>query len=70
MNCIVADSALDAIFGNLKQFYAPSLKKGLKIEVKGYHYEVKKKHVVKFGSIVIGSTHRGIVVEVCVLLVS
>ena len=63
MNCIVADNTLDAIFTNLKQFYAPSVKKGVKVEVKGYHYEVKK-HIVKFGSIVIGSTHRGIVVEV------
>lgn len=63
MNCIVADNSLDAIFANLKQFYAPSAKKGLKIEVKGYHYEVQK-FVVKFGSIVIGASHRGVVVEV------
>lgn len=65
MNCIIADNTLDAIFMNLRQFYAPSAKKGQKIEVKGYHHEVKK-YVVKFGSIVLGSTHRGIVVEVCV----
>ena len=63
MNCIVADNTLDSIFMNLRQFYAPSTRKGLKIEVKGYHFEVKK-YVIKFGSIVIGSTNRAIVVEV------
>lgn len=63
MNCIVAENTLDTIFAYLKQFYAPSAKKGLKIEVKGYHFEVKK-YVVKFGPIVMGSTNRGIVVEV------
>lgn len=63
MNCVVADNSLDAIFMNLRQFYAPSAKKGQKIEVKGYHYEVKR-YLVKFGSIAIGATNRGMVVEV------
>ena len=48
---------------NLRHFYAPSAKKGQKIEVKGYHFEVKD-YVVKFGSVSIGSTNKGIVVEV------
>ena len=63
LNCIVADNSLDAIFINLRQFYTPNTKKGQKIEVKGYHFEVKK-YLVKFGSIVLGSTNKGIVVEV------
>lgn len=63
MTCIVAESSLDAIFMNLRHFYAPSVKKGQKIEVKGYHFELKD-YLVKFGSIAIGSTNRGIVVEV------
>ena len=62
MNCIVADNSLDAIFMNLRPFYAPSAKKGLKIEVKGYIYEVKS-YAVKFGPVMMGSTNKGIVVE-------
>lgn len=63
MTCIVADNSLDTIFMNLRHFYAPSVKKGLKIEVKGFHFELKK-YVVKFGCVVVGSTNRGIMVEV------
>lgn len=63
MNCIVAENSLDAIFMNLRQFYTPNTKKGQKIEVKGYHFEVDK-YLVKFGSIVLGSSNKGIVVEV------
>ena len=61
MNTLVADNTLDSIFGQLKQFYAP--RKGFKIDTKGYHFELKL-YVVKFGSIMIGATNRGIVVEV------
>ena len=61
MNTLVADNALDAIFGQLKSFYAP--RKGFKIDTKGHHFEVKQ-YVVKFGSVMIGSTNKGIVVEV------
>ena len=61
MNCMVAENTLDGIFVNLRQFYAP--RKGQRIEVKGYHHEVKR-YVIKIGSIVIGSTNKGIVVEV------
>ena len=63
MTCIVAENTLDAIFMNLRHFYAPSAKKGQKIEVKGYHFQLKEL-VIKFGSIAMGSTNRGIVVEV------
>jgi len=63
MNCIVADNSLDAIFMNLRQFYTPNSKKGQKIEVKGYHFAVES-YLVKFGSIVLGSSNKGIVVEV------
>ena len=62
-NCIVADSSLDAIFANLRQYYAPSLKKAQKIDVKGYNFNMQK-YILKFGSIAIGSTNRGIIVEV------
>ena len=63
MNCIVADNTLDAIFSNLRQFYAPSAKKTQKIEVRGCNFDVQK-CILKFGSIAIGSTNRGIIVEV------
>lgn len=61
MKCLVGENSMDAIFANLRQFYNP--KKGQKIEVKGHYYEVKV-YVVKVGSIVIGSTNKGLVVEV------
>ena len=61
MKCLVGENSLDTIFGNLRQFYNP--KKGQKIEVKGYCYEAKG-YVVKIGSIVIGSTNKGLIVEV------
>ena len=62
MKCLVGENSLDTIFGNLRQFYNP--KKGQKIEVKGFCYEAKG-YVVKIGSIVIGSTNKGLIVEVC-----
>lgn len=62
MKCLVADNSLDTIFSHLKSFYTP--RKAQKIEAKGFYYELKQ-YVVKFGSIVTGSTNRGIVVEVC-----
>ena len=66
MKCLVGESTLDTIFVNLRQFYNP--KKGQKIEVKGYCYEAKG-YVVKVGSIVIGSTNKGLIVEVsCAVL--
>lgn len=61
MNCMVADASLDAIFSNLKAFFAP--RKGLKIEVKGHHHEVQQ-YAVKFGSLLLGATSRGVIVEV------
>ena len=61
MKCLVGENSLDYIFVNLRQFYNP--KKGQKIEVKGYCYEAKG-YVVKVGSIVIGSTNKGLIVEV------
>lgn len=61
MKCLVADNSLDTIFSHLKSFYTP--RKAQKIEAKGFYYELKQ-YVVKFGSIVTGSTNRGIVVEV------
>ena len=61
MNCLVAENSLDAIFVQLRLFYAP--RKNQKIEVKGFHYNVNQ-YTVKFGSIVIGSANRGIIVEV------
>ena len=61
MKCLVGENSLDTIFGNLRQFYNP--KKGQKIEVKGYIHEAKG-YVVKIGSIVIGSTNKGLIVEV------
>ncbi len=63
MNCIVADNTLDAIFLNLRQFYTPNTKKGQKIEVKGYIHQVDQ-YLIKFGSIVLGSSNKGMVVEV------
>ena len=61
--CLVAENSLDTIFAHLKQFYPP--RKQPKIEVKGKMFLVKR-YLVKFGAISIGSTNRGIVVEVCV----
>ena len=61
MKCLVADNSLDTIFSHLKSFDTP--RKAQKIEAKGFYYELKQ-YVVKFGSIVTGSTNRGIVVEV------
>ena len=63
MNCIVADNSLDTIFMNLRPFYAPSARKGSKIWVKGYIYEVRS-YAVKFGPIVMDSTNKVIVVVV------
>ena len=60
MTCLVADSALDGILAQLKAFYAP--RKGLRIEIKGQSFEVKQ-FVVKCGSVAIGSTSKGVVVE-------
>lgn len=59
--CLVAENSLDTIFSHLKQFYPP--RKQPKIEVKGKCYHVKQ-YTVKFGAISVGSTNRGIVVEV------
>ena len=59
--CLVAENTLDTIFVHLKQFYAP--RKQPRIEVMGKFYFVKQ-YMVKFGAISIGSTNRGIVVEV------
>lgn len=61
MKCLVADNSFDTIFAHLKSFYTP--RKAQKIEAKGFYYELRQ-YVVKFGSIVTGSTNRGIVVEV------
>ena len=61
MSCLVADSSLDTIFSNLKSFFAP--RKGLKIEVKGHYHEVQQ-YAVKFGSLLFGSTSKGVIVEV------
>ena len=60
MSCLVADNTLDAILAQLKAFYVP--RKGMKIEVKGQCYEVKH-YVVKCGSVAIGSSSKGVVVE-------
>lgn len=60
MSCLVADNSLDAIFAQLKTFYVP--RKGMRIEVKGQCCEVKQ-YVVKCGSVAIGSSSKGVVVE-------
>ena len=65
LNCLVADNSLDAVFAQLKAFYAP--RKGPRIETKGSLYEYKN-YAIKFGSITIGSANKGIVVEVCYVL--
>lgn len=59
--CLVAENSLDTIFANLKPFYPP--RKQPKIEVKGKCYLVKQ-YAVKYGAVLVGSTNRGIVVEV------
>ena len=61
VNSMVADSSLDAIFSNLKAFFAP--RKGLRIEVKGQYHEVQQ-YTVKFGSLLFGATSKGVIVEV------
>ena len=61
--CLVAENSLDTVFLHLKQFY--STRKGQKVDVKGVLFDVNE-YIVKLGSIVIGSSNKGIVVEVCV----
>ena len=63
MNCMVADSSLDAIFSNLKAFFAP--RKGLRIDIKGHYHEVQQ-YTVKFGSLLFGAISKGVIVEVSV----
>ncbi len=60
--CLVAENTLDTIFLHLRQFYAQ--RKGHKVDVKGVHYDLNDKYIVKVGSVVIGSSNKGIIVEV------
>ena len=60
--CLLAENTLDTIFVHLKQYYTQ--RKGHKVDVKGVHYDLDDKYIVKIGSIVIGSMNKGIVVEV------
>ncbi|XP_064399969.1 mediator of RNA polymerase II transcription subunit 20-like [Halichondria panicea] len=59
--CLVAENTLDTIFLHLRQFYAQ--RKGHKVDVKGVHYDLNDKYIVKVGSVVIGSSNKGIIVE-------
>lgn len=59
--CLVAENSLDTIFLHLKQFY--TTRKGQRVDVKGTLFDVRG-YIVKLGSIVIGTSNKGIVVEV------
>ncbi len=60
--CLIAENTLDSIFLHLKQFYGQ--RKGHKVDVKGLHYDLSDKYIIKIGSVVIGASNKGIIVEV------
>lgn len=59
--CLMADSQFDMLMLKMAGIYMP--KKALKIESKGPRYEVQD-FVIKLGSVSIGPSFRGILVEV------
>ncbi|XP_054711559.1 mediator of RNA polymerase II transcription subunit 20-like isoform X2 [Uloborus diversus] len=59
--CLMADSQLDMLMVKMAGIYIP--KKATKIESKGPRYEIRD-FVIKLGSVSIGPSFRGILVEV------
>lgn len=59
--CLVADNLFDHLMGKLTGIYSP--KKATRIESKGQRYEVVD-FLVKIGSVSMGSSFKGILVEV------
>lgn len=59
--CLMADSQFDMLMSKMSGLYTP--KKSTKIESKGPRYEVQD-FIIKLGSVSIGPSFRGILVEV------
>ncbi|GFV75101.1 mediator of RNA polymerase II transcription subunit 20 [Trichonephila clavipes] len=59
--CLMADSQFDMLMAKMAGIYIP--KKAIKIESKGPRYEVQD-FVIKLGSVSIGPSFRGLLVEV------
>ena len=60
--CLVADNSIDAIFSQLKPLYA--VRKGQRVESRGYRHEVQDKYVVKFASVTFSAMSKAVIVEV------
>ncbi len=60
--CLVADNTLDLIFNQLKPFFA--VRKGQRIESRGYRREVQDRYVVKFASVMCSTMSKAVIVEV------
>ena len=60
--CLVADNTLDSIFNQLKPFF--TVRKGQRIESRGYRREVQDRYIVKFASVMFSTMSKAVIVEV------